>query len=475
MLVGNSTITGRNNMSDIKSYTKEIEDLFLQFFVTDAELFVRCLGILDDKHFRDLTNKKAVKFMKEHANQYATLPTLEQIKAVSGKAVEKLKDCNDNHTEWFLVEYELFARHREMEEIIYAAPDMLSDGRYGEVSDLLKEAVSIGLVKDLGIDYFKDPKGRLEQLRDNSGTISTGYKSIDEKLYGGINRGEITIFAGQSGSGKSLFLQNFAVNWAEMGLNVVYLSLELSEKLCSMRIDAMHTGYATREIMKNIDDVDLKVHTSQKKNKGTLRIKQLKNGCTSNDIKAYIKEYEIQTGIKVDAILLDYLDLCMPTNIKVSPSDLFVKDKYVSENLRDMAVDLDCLLVTASQLNRQSHDTMEFDHSHISGGISKINSADNVIAIFTTSTMKENGRYQIQFMKTRSSAGVGSKVDLAFNNRSLRISDLAADEAGSVHTQTASVLDSLKRSSSGIPRKTESKPALDDVRDLQSMLKNLNR
>ena len=40
---------------------------------------------------------------------------------------------------------------------------------------------------------------------------------------------------------------------------------------------------------------------------------------------------------------------------------------------------------------------------------SKINTADNVIAIFITHTMKENGRYQIQLLKTRSRAGVLSR------------------------------------------------------------------
>lgn len=253
-----------------------------------------------------------------------------------------------------------------------------------------------------------------------------------------------------SGAGKSLFLQNFAVNWAEMGLNVVYLSLELSEKLCAMRLDAMISSYSTQEVLKNRADVGMRVGAFKKKNKGTLRIKQLKNGCTANDIKAFVKEYEIQTGIKVDAILLDYLDLCMPTNVKVSPSDLFVKDKYVSENLRDLAVELDTLFVTASQLNRSSHEEIEFDHSHISGGISKINTADNVVGIFTTNTMRENGRYQIQFMKTRSSAGVGMKVDLGFNNRSLRIFDLEDDDpmssGGSTTAETKDIVNKLKQS-----------------------------
>jgi hypothetical protein len=37
--------------------------------------------------------------------------------------------------------------------------------------------------------------------------------------------------------------------------------------------------------------------------------------------------------------------------------------------------------------------------------------------------MRERGRYQIQFMKTRSSSGVGQKVDLAFDPDTLRITD----------------------------------------------------
>jgi replicative DNA helicase len=111
-------------------------------------------------------------------------------------------------------------------------------------------------------------------------------------------------------------------------------------------------------------------------------------------------------------------------SIKVSPSDLFVKDKYVSEELRNLAMETQAIVVTASQLNRAAVEEIEFDHSHISGGLSKIQTADNVIGIFTSRAMKERGRYQIQFMKTRSSSGVGQKVDLEFDVDSLRIKDL---------------------------------------------------
>jgi DnaB-like helicase C terminal domain len=250
-----------------------------------------------------------------------------------------------------------------------------------------------------------------------------------------------------SGAGKSLFLQNLAVNWAEAGFNVVYLSLELSEKLCSMRIDAMHTGYETRDVMRNIDDVHMKVRASQMKSKGSLRVKQLPNGCTSNDIRAFIKEYEIFMGIKVDCILVDYLDLMMPMSKKISAENLFVKDKYVTEELRNLAVELQTVTVSASQLNRGSYEEIEFDPSHIAGGISKVNTADNVIGIFTSAAMKESGRYQIQFMKTRSSSGVGSKVDLEFNTKSLRITDLEEDADDAVQATSKNIYEQLKKKS----------------------------
>ena len=103
--------------------------------------------------------------------------------------------------------------------------------------------------------------------------------------------------------------------------------------------------------------------------------------------------------------------------------------------------------VSASQLNRGSYEEIEFDPSHIAGGISKVNTADNVIGIFTSAAMKEGGRYQIQFMKTRSSSGVGSKVDLSFNNKSLRIMDLEEDADNAITATSKNIYDQLKRNS----------------------------
>jgi hypothetical protein len=41
-------------------------------------------------------------------------------------------------------------------------------------------------------------------------------------------------------------MQNLAVNWIERGLNGVYITLELNEELCCMRIDGMLTKTAQK-------------------------------------------------------------------------------------------------------------------------------------------------------------------------------------------------------------------------------------
>ena len=214
-----------------------------------------------------------------------------------------------------------------------------------------------------------------------------------------------------------------------------------------MRLDAMVSGFGTKEIMKNMDDVDLKVRMKGK-GAGKFRVKAMPNGVNVNDIRTFLREYEIACGEKVDCLLVDYLDLMMPISAKVSGSDLFIKDKYVSEELRNLAMERDLLFVTASQLNRGAVEEIEFDHHHIAGGISKVQTADNVVGIFTSNAMREKGRYQIQFMKTRSSSGVGTKVDLSFDPDTLRIEDLGEDEDDAMTVTTNNLVDQLKRSHS---------------------------
>lgn len=473
------------------NYNYDMQKLYLEMFLSDAETFTRCQSIFSPQNF-DQKLQDTAEFITTYVDKYKTMPEANIVNTACGVELKPVA-LPKEHYNWLLNEFENFSRHKSLERAILKSADLLEKGDYGPVEKLVKDAIQISLTKNMGTDYWEDPRARLMKLKENNGQVSTGWPTVDKKLYGGFKRGELNIWCAGSGGGKSLFLANQGLNFALAGLNVIYFTFELSEELVSMRIDSMVTGTATREIFKNLDDVEMKIKMMRKK-ASEIQVVYMPSGKNCNDLRSYLKEYQVKFGKKPDVILVDYLDLMMPLSVKVSPSDLYVKDKYVSEELRNLAMETQCVVVTASQLNRAAVEEIEFDHSHISGGLSKIQTADNVIGIFTSRAMRERGRYQIQFMKTRSSSGVGQKVELDFNIDTLRITDPGEEEAEASFNQmksspAANIVQGLKRTSVVSSTATESAQEVDPTQGLsinklkskssdapliRSMLNNIN-
>lgn len=466
-----------------KDYNVEIQRLFLEMMLTNAELYTRVMNIMNAQNF-DKGLRSVAEFMVEYSEKYSLLPDIKQISATTGTNLSLVEDFGEKHTEWFLEEFESFTKRQELERAILKAADLLEKGEFGPVEKLIKDAVQISLQRDMGTDYFANPKERLNRYFNAGGQVSTGWPQLDRLLYGGFSRGELNIFAGGSGSGKSLVMMNIALNWLQMGMSGVYVSLELSEEMTSLRTDAMLTMMSTRDIRRDIDGTELKVRIASKK-AGEYRVKGMPAQSNVNDIRSYLKEVQIQTGIKVDFVMIDYLDLVMPVSVKVNPNDQFIKDKYVSEELRNLSKELGVLMVTASQLNRSAVEEIEFDHSHIAGGISKINTADNVFGIFTSRSMKERGKYGIQCMKSRNSTGVGQKIDLDYNVETMRITDDDPENYGEQQARFRpapspnDIMSQLKPQSTVVGENIhipdETKRVVADVRSakLNSLLKNL--
>lgn len=464
------------NDDDTKEYNDEKQKLLIDILLSSEEIFARCQNILNEKYFVNKL-RPAVRLILNHSHKYNVLPKIEQVIAETGIQFLHIPDITVQHQDAFLDEIEEFCRNRALADAVLSAVDLIDKGNYGEVEKRVREAILISLQSDLGTNYFDDPRARLMRIKDKNGQVSTGWKTIDDKLYGGVNRGEITIWCAGSGVGKSLFLQNLAINFVKQGMNVIYISLELSEELCSMRMDSMVSEVPTKEIFRKLDEVEIRVKQAGHKS-GSLHVKQLPQGSTCNDIKAYLKNYEIETQKRPDVLVVDYLDLLFPNNKKIDPSNLFVKDKFVTEELRGLMVERQMVGQTAAQLNRGAVQEQEHDHSHISGGISKIQTADNVISIFASAGMKERGQYQIQFLKTRSSSGVGSKVHLGFDPNTLRIFDLDEPITNIVASSGADIFADLRRKNASTKKESDSENQSDsqkNIKDLSSLTALIRR
>ena len=401
------------------NYGIDLQRVLVAYMLSDSEAFIQCQNIVLPSYF-DTSLQPVIKLILSHSEKYKGLPSTELIKAQTGVDIS-LVEVSESSRAWFLDQFELFARHMSIQAAILSSADMLEEGYYNDVESLVKEAVLVGLNRDLGTNYFEDPKARLEKLLNQNGNISTGWKSVDQIIYK-LGKGELAIFTAISGGGKSVALQNLTLNWALQNYNVLFISLELSEGLVSKRIDSMLTNIPNTSIFRQIDKVELIVKQKER-HLGAIQVKYMKSGSNTNDIRAYLKEYQIQYNRKPDMIVVDYLDLMSPNSRRVDPTNFFAKDKLVSEELRGLAMEQEIILLTASQLNRTGYDELNPNASHIAGGISKVNTSDLVINISNTPASRERGEIGFHFIKTRNSGGVGKHIALKFDVDTLRITD----------------------------------------------------
>lgn len=404
------------------NYNYDMQYLFICMMLTDPELFTRCSNILKPGYF-DKKLYPIVYFMHEYANKHNGLPSARIINVEKGTDFSELEKITESDKEWFVETVEKFCRHKAIEQAILKGADLLEKGNYGDLEKMVRDAVLVSLHRELGIDYYENPVERLNKLREQNGDLTTGWQSLDKIIYN-VGRGELLIFTAVSGGGKSIALQNLTLNWALQGYDVVYFTLELAEELVAKRIDSMLTGIPNSSIYKNIDNVELQVKKAKHRS-GKITIKYMDSGSTPTDIRSYLKEYTIQKEKKPDMIVVDYLDLLNPSSTKIKLDNLFIKDKMVSEEMRNLGSpnNFNLVVASASQINRSGYSESIPGAETMAGGISKQFTSDLTVNIHNTPSLRERGEIEFQLLKTRNSGGVGQLVPLGFNTDTLRIFD----------------------------------------------------
>lgn len=405
-------------VSEAINYDSDYQRYILTQVFNSHDIYSRCKNILRPEYF-SAEFQKGVQFVNEFSGKYSTLPDPDMVKLKAQFDYAKT-DVSPLMVDSILTEVGQFCKHRAIENAIVEGSKFLAKKQYGVIEKLVKEAMLVSLQTELGLDIYENPLETISNLADMQGTMKSGWETLDFKLFGGFGRQELEIFAAKSGGGKSVVLQNLAANFSNLGINGVYITLELAEELVAVRIYSMMVDdpitNVRRDPITTAEKIDMFATTN-----GALQIKRLPESVTTvNDIEAYLREYQIKTGKKLDYVCVDYLDL-LTSDACVNRADTFTKDKFVSEELRAMAMKLDITVFTAAQFNRSGINEEEKSQSQISGGISKIFTADNVIFLEAN---RNNGTMVFDFQKTRNSSAVGTKLLMHYNINSLRIKDL---------------------------------------------------
>ena len=113
----------------LKDYSLEVQKLFLEMMLQDAESFVRVQNIYNAENF-DRSLRPAAEFIKDHSDKHKTLPQPEQILAATGVRLNAIDNLDSGHFDWFMEEFEGFTRRQELERAILKSADLLEKGEF---------------------------------------------------------------------------------------------------------------------------------------------------------------------------------------------------------------------------------------------------------------------------------------------------------------------------------------------------------
>ena len=217
-------------------------------------------------------------------------------------------------------------------------------------------------IKDY-LPIFVDKFNQKKENPDLEVGIKTKYSFFDYAT-NGVKPADFILIAGESGFGKSLFLNNIAIqtwmqdnkisqrdNFTE-GKNIVYFSLEMPYEDCFNRLISRLSGVPSRNIenakISKEDFVKIKQALDFiKKYPYTFKIVDIADAC-ADDLESILNNSEE----KFDVVFIDYLGI-MNTNEKSEEAD-WLKQGLISYEVRAIARKHKLPIFSAVQLNRKS-------------------------------------------------------------------------------------------------------------------------
>lgn len=359
---------------DIKFDSKSLERLLVAYSIQNRAFFLkvgkhlRTSSAKKKSYFNDTKLQSILNMICYFNDKYEKFPTFEEIqvfierlqdeeevKIFTLSLAEELykMDLSEVDTNFLFEEATKFITSARVVEAMAFSQVDLDKGNFSSIAERMREAVTVNFDNDLGLSV-RDLKGGLSEIReadDDSKTISLGWPSTDD-VFGRLRPGELFVFAGVPGIGKTIWLGSVAMNNFMDGKNVVVITLETSPKRLLTRY---YQSLFNREKDKLLrDDIDVDTVESLLPEKGDIIIKQFQaNTASSADISAFLNDLVMYRNFKPDVIIVDYILITKTNNNDISPENTYKYYKKVTEELRNLGVEWEVPVITAAQINRE--------------------------------------------------------------------------------------------------------------------------
>lgn len=301
-----------------------------------------------------------------------------------------------------------------------------------ESIDILRDALSVSFNKDLGLDYFEDAETSWEKYHAQESLIPFKLDILNKATEGGLPTKTLNIFMGGTNTFKSGFLCDLASWYVSSGLDVLYITLEMSEWKIRERIDANLMKLRIGEVKSLLKPhfiqrvVDLKTKSS-----GRLKIKEYPmTSANANHFRVLLKELELKDQFKPTVIIVDYISICASIRVK-DPSNLYSYNKSIAEELRGLAQETNTLMWSAIQTNRSGLDASDVSLDNTAESIGVPASVDIMWGIINTEELENKGLIIIKQLKSRAAdKSKYRRIVLGIDRSRMTIYEIDQDQPG---------------------------------------------
>lgn len=399
-----------------------LEQTILSNLILNEEYSRKVYPYLKEDYFDDISLRKIFQTCCEYVEKYKEPPSKEALKL----AIDKRKDLSEDtykqvheiindlvvdkntNSSFLLDETEKFCQDKDLYNAIRKSI-LILDGQdkefdKGEIPRLLSDSLGISFDCSVGHDFLNDFEDRYEHYHRKEERIPFDIDILNKITKGGLPRKSMTVLLATTGGGKSLLKCHMAANHLMYGKNVLYITMEMAEEEIGRRIDANIMDITIDEVKEIPRDVfEKRMNRYKTKTTGKLVIKEYPTGSVhAGHFRHLLNELRLKKNFQPDVIFVDYLNICSSSRVKGAASaNSYTLVKSIAEEVRGLAMEFNCAVVTSSQFNRDGYGNSDVDLTNTSESMGITHTADCILGLVTSEQLDELGQLMIKQLKNR--------------------------------------------------------------------------
>jgi len=415
------------------------EKIIIQNIITKPKFGAEYIEFLKEEYFSMSESRLILKEIVNYFNEYTRVPSFSEISVQLSQdsnirqedfhnCVDFIKelDTNDDYHEDYLKKTtQKWITDRAFENAVIEASEKMNDGKdISYIQETIKDIYSISFNKTIGNSLWRDVEKQRDFYESSADKYASNLTELNKCCGGGIERKTLNLLMAPTSTGKTTAMCSLASSYLKRGLNVLYVTCEMSEEKIRQRIEANFFRTPINDIPNlDRDQYIKKMNFWGSNSKANLYVKEYPTAtCSVNNLRALLDNLETKEGFIPDVVLIDYIGIMKSIRIK-SNENSYGYHKSIAEEVRGLMCERNLAGWSALQSNRDGDGKSDLELNNSAESYGTPMTADSQFGLIETNELKSDKSQIWKCLKTRYSDLKGYRFKVLVEHEYGSVSD----------------------------------------------------